>query len=191
MPLSIYFLQTVFDAQVIDSSMEHACKPAFPSYEPAIAKQNTLWTYHVTHTETRECNLNNFRNKKISNTFSEKYWELCEEHPLPRIHVGHVNSSPPSPAYMRQETGSALVQVMACRLTAPSHYLKQSWLIVNWTLRNKFQWYFNRHSIISIEENAFENVVCDFPGKLSRGRWVNVDLWYQGTINSLVMQLWY
>ena len=84
-----------------------------------------------------------------------------------------INSSPPSPAYMRQETGSALVQVMACRLTAPSHYLNQYWLIVNWTPRNKFQWYFNRHSIIFIEENAFENVVCYFPAKLSRGRWVN------------------
>ena len=83
------------------------------------------------------------------------------------------NSSPPSSAYMRQETGSALVQVMACRLTAPSHYLSQYWLVVNWTLRNKLHWYFNRQSIICIEENAFENVVCDFPAKLSRGRWVN------------------
>ena len=84
-----------------------------------------------------------------------------------------VNSSPPSAAYMRQETGSVLVQVMACRLTAPSHYLSQYWLNVNWTLRNKLHWYFNRHSIIFIEEFTFENVVCDFPAKLSRGRWVN------------------
>ena len=88
-----------------------------------------------------------------------------------------VNSSPPSPAYMRQETGSALVQVMACRLTAPSHYLNQYWLIVNWTLMNKFQWYFNRHSIIFIDENAFKNVVCDFSAKLSRGRWVKLHMY--------------
>ena len=27
-----------------------------------------------------------------------------------------VNSSPPSAAYMRRSTGSALVQIMACRL---------------------------------------------------------------------------
>ena len=74
---------------------------------------------------------------------------------------------------MRQETGSVLVQVMTCRLTAPSHYLSQYWLNVNWTLRNKLHWYFKRHSIIFIEENTFENVVCDFPAKLSRGRWVN------------------
>ena len=34
---------------------------------------------------------------------------------------------------------------------------------------NKLLSYFNRHLIIFIEENAFENVVCDFPAKLSRG----------------------
>ena len=33
--------------------------------------------------------------------------------------------------------------------TAPSHYLKQCWNIVNWTLRNKLQWKFNRNSNIS------------------------------------------
>ena len=29
---------------------------------------------------------------------------------------------------------------------------------VNWTLKNKLQWYFNRNSYIFIQENAFENV---------------------------------
>ena len=43
--------------------------------------------------------------------------------------VGH-NSSPPSAASMRQWTGSTLLQVMACCLTAPSHYLNQWWLIL-------------------------------------------------------------
>ena len=45
--------------------------------------------------------------------------------------------------------------------TAPSHYLNQSWNIVNWTLGNKLQWDFNRNSNIFIEENTFENVVCE------------------------------
>ena len=45
--------------------------------------------------------------------------------------------------------------------TAPSQYLNQCWNIVNWNLRNKPQWNFNRNSNISIQENAFENVVCE------------------------------
>ena len=44
----------------------------------------------------------------------------------------HLNSSLPCAPYMRQWTGSSLVQVMA-------------WFIVNWTFGNKFQW--NFHSI--------------------------------------------
>ena len=43
--------------------------------------------------------------------------------------------------------------------SAPSHYLNQSWNIVNWILRNKLQWNLNRNSYIFIQENAFENVV--------------------------------
>ena len=38
--------------------------------------------------------------------------------------------------------------------------LNQCWIIVNWTLRNKLQWNFNRNSDIFIQENGFENVVC-------------------------------
>ena len=44
---------------------------------------------------------------------------------------------------------------------APSHYLNQCWNVVNWTLGNKLQWNFNRNSNIFIQENAFENVVCE------------------------------
>ena len=35
----------------------------------------------------------------------------------------------PNDAIWRQKTGSILAQVMACCLTAPNHYLNQSWLI--------------------------------------------------------------
>ena len=37
---------------------------------------------------------------------------------------------------------------------------KQCWHIINWVLRDKFQWNLNRNSYIFIQENAFENVVC-------------------------------
>ena len=42
--------------------------------------------------------------------------------------------------------------------SVPSYYLN---LIVNWTLRNKFQWNFNQNSNIFIQENVFENVEGD------------------------------
>ena len=45
------------------------------------------------------------------------------------------NSLWPSDAIWRQRSGSTLAQVMACCLTAPSHYLNQCWLI------NKVQWH--------------------------------------------------
>ena len=58
--------------------------------------------------------------------------------------------------------------------TAPSHYLNQCWNIVNWTLRNKLQWNFNRTSYIFIQENALVNVVCEMASILSRPQCVNM-----------------
>ena len=42
-----------------------------------------------------------------------------------------LNSLRPSDAIWRQGSMSTLVQVMACCLTAPSHYLPQCWLIIS------------------------------------------------------------
>ena len=47
-----------------------------------------------------------------------------------------VNSLGPSDAIWHWRQWSALVQVMACCLTAPSHYLNQCWLIIS-----KAQWH--------------------------------------------------
>ena len=41
------------------------------------------------------------------------------------------NSLRPSDAIWRHRSGSTLAQVMACCLTAPSHYLNQCWLIIS------------------------------------------------------------
>ena len=50
---------------------------------------------------------------------------------------------------------------MTCRLVGVKpFFLNQCWTIVNWTFRNKLQWYFNRNSYLFIQQNAFENVVC-------------------------------
>ena len=86
-----------------------------------------------------------------------------------------VNSSPPNVACMRQLIGSTLVQII--KNSAPSHYLNQCWRIVNWTLGDKRQWNLNQNTKFFIHENAFENIVCEMVAILSRGRWVNGDLY--------------
>ena len=46
-------------------------------------------------------------------------------------------------------------------------------VIVNWTLRNKLQWNWNRNTKFFINEIAFENVVCEMAAILFRGSWIN------------------
>ena len=64
--------------------------------------------------------------------------ELCKIQTHPCIHLSwknvskqKINSLRPShsDAILRHRSGSTLAQVMACCLTAPSHYLNQCWLI--------------------------------------------------------------
>ena len=63
---------------------------------------------------------------------------------------------------------------MACHLFAPSHYLRQCWVIVNCILRTKVQWNFNQNTKLFSHENASENIVCKMATILSRGRWVSM-----------------
>ena len=60
---------------------------------------------------------------------------------------------------MRQRIGTAFVQVMA--------YLKQCWIIIYLTLKNKLQWNFNQNTKLFIHENASENIVCGMTAILS------------------------
>ena len=39
---------------------------------------------------------------------------------------------------------------------APNHYIKQCWVIVNWTLRNSLQWNFNQNSKFFIRKMCLE-----------------------------------
>ena len=63
--------------------------------------------------------------------------------PHPCKHVS-VNSFGPRDAIWRHRSGSALAQVMACCLTAPSHYLTQCWLIISEALWLSFEINFTR-----------------------------------------------
>ena len=52
-------------------------------------------------------------------------------------------------------------------------YPDQCWNIVNWALRNKFQWNLNPNAYIFIHEYAFENVVREMTAILSWPQYVN------------------
>ena len=61
-----------------------------------------------------------------------------------------------------QWTGSSMVQVMACCLMAPSHYLNQCWFIVNQIPRNELLWNLTKDIKLFIQENTSENVISNW-----------------------------
>ena len=66
---------------------------------------------------------------------------------------------------------------------APSHYLNQCWNTVNWTPRNKLQWNIHLDSYIFIQENLFENIICE---KASFCLSINVLVHNNSTYSSLI-----
>ena len=64
-----------------------------------------------------------------------------------------VNSLWPDDAIWRHIIGSTFVQVMACCLMAPSHYLNQCWLIISEILWHAFQ--------TAISQQMLMNLVCN------------------------------
>ena len=74
---------------------------------------------------------------------------------------------------MHQWTGSALVQIKACRLVCAKP-LSELMLVYCplWTIGIKLQWNFDQITKLFIQDNAAENVVCEMVAILSRGRWV-------------------
>ena len=57
--------------------------------------------------------------------------------------------------------------------SAPSHYLNQCWVIVNWTLREQSSVKLQPKCKLFIDENASENIVCEKAAILSREIWAN------------------
>ena len=84
-----------------------------------------------------------------------------------------INSLWPSDTIWQHKSGWTLAQVMACCLTAPSHYLNQSWLIIS-----KVQWHssesnFTRDTSVICHWNKLENYLSKILFKSPRGQWVN------------------
>ena len=81
----------------------------------------------------------------------------------------------PSDAIWRCRSGSTMAQVMACCLTAPSHYLNQCWLIIN-----KVHWhsYKDNLTLDALAINHFyylENHLSKFSFKSPGGQWIKHD----------------
>ena len=62
---------------------------------------------------------------------------------------------------------------MACCLDGAKPLFDQCWNIVNWTLKNKLQRNLKRNSSVFVQENAFENGVCEMASVLFRPQCVN------------------
>ena len=86
-----------------------------------------------------------------------------------------VNSSPHSAAYVRRWIGSALLQIMVCRLISTKPLSGQTFRYSQelscgpLIYRNKHQWNFNQNRKLFIHGNASEYIVCEMTAILSRG----------------------
>ena len=87
----------------------------------------------------------------------------------------NVNSSSHSAAYMRRWIGSALLQIMVCRLFGTKPLSEQTFRYSQelspgpLVYMNKFQWNFNQKWKLFIHGNASEYIVCKMAAILSRG----------------------
>ena len=84
-----------------------------------------------------------------------------------------INSMWPSDDIWRHRTWSTLAQIMACCLTAPSHYLNQCWLIINKVQPHSSGNHFTKDTSAINHLNQFENYMFKFSFKFPRGQWVN------------------
>ena len=83
----------------------------------------------------------------------------------------------PLPVNLKSQNQIPKIKRFASRLviwSTSSHYLNQCWNIFNSNLRNKVQWNLKRYSYIFIQENVFENVICEMAVLLSRPQCVNI-----------------
>ena len=109
---------------------------------------------------------------RVSN-FIPQYCIHAILYPLNQRWLLNHNPTPTSAAYMRHLIGSALVQIMACRLFGTKPLSKPMLCYCSFEpqqtsmeLQSKFEVFYSG--------NVFENVVCQMAAILSTGRWVNV-----------------
>ena len=89
------------------------------------------------------------------------------------VNIDSINSLGPSDAIWRQRSRSTLAQVMACCLTAPSHYLNQCWLIIGMVQWHLYEGSFTRDTSTIDHLNQLENYSYKIYSESPRGQRVN------------------
>ena len=59
------------------------------------------------------------------------------------------------------ESGQHWFRYWLATYFAPSHYLNECWVIVNWTPRNKPRWNFIQNKKLYIHENVSKSITCE------------------------------
>ena len=123
------------------------------------------------------------QNRRQLSHYLNQWWPNLQMH-ICIIWPQRVNSLRPNEAIWRQRSGSSLAQVMACCLTAPSHYLNQYWLIMNLML-----WHPPENNFIGISQNInstneFENYNFKITTVSPRVQWVNDTVWWNTRSNT-------
>ena len=108
-----------------------------------MADINSIWVYLKPNDESSKPNYIFFSpgNARFGSNVKEmlgkmpgRWWLLCWKFVAPIIIVVSLNKIvcmlTPSDAIWQHSFGSTLAQVMACCLTAPSHYLNQCWVVI-------------------------------------------------------------
>ena len=111
--------------------------------------------------------MNKMLNKHQSCQWSETSQHSKLSHRNPRTFCPCIKSLWPSDTIWRHRSWSTLAQVMACCLTAPSHYLNQCWLItskVQWHSWRQFhKRYLHHQSLKSISKWLILNFIHNLP----------------------------
>ena len=84
------------------------------------------------------------------------------------------NSLGPSDAIWHWRSWSTLVQVMACCLSAPSHYLNQCWLIISKVLWHSSEDTITRRFEDTDQFSKIEDYIFKITLRSPRGQWVNL-----------------
>ena len=127
----------------------------------------------------------------LSNIFVQKQVQIsCFDFISLRL---FINSFWHSDAIWRQGSRSTLVQVMACCLTAPSHYLNQCWLIiakVQWcSSEGNFHLRYRCHLSLKLAWKFFLKILLKSP----RGQWVKTKTTnpcFTALVNIILKHFW-